>query len=88
MVLQFGFAIILSSLVNTLAFTSGTTNFLLGSILHAEELSITVVPTSANRGAHSKLVFPPAENKAISGFIEIAVCIPTTEYSLPLYFTF
>ena len=36
-------------------------------ILQADELSITVVPFSANFGAHSREVFPPAENKAISG---------------------
>src|SRR5256885_9365994 len=29
--------------------TSGTTNGFAGSILHAEELSITVIPASANR---------------------------------------
>jgi hypothetical protein len=28
--------------------------FLVGSILHAEELSITVVPAAANFGTHSK----------------------------------
>jgi hypothetical protein len=38
----------------------------LGSILHADELSITVVPAAANFGAHSNDVSPPAENKAIS----------------------
>ena len=72
MVEQFGFAIILSSAVNTSPLISGTTNFLSGSILQAEELSITVVPTSANFGAHSKEVPPPAENNAISGFLATA----------------
>ena len=61
MVEQFGFAIILSSLVNTSPLISGTTNFLVGSILQADELSITVVPTAANFGAHSNEVSPPAE---------------------------
>src|SRR6187431_447393 len=78
---------ILSSLVNTFALTSGTINFLVGSILHAEELSITVVPAAANNGASSNEVPPPAENTAISGFIAIAVAAVTTLYFLPLYST-
>ena len=83
MVLQFGLAMILSSFVNTSPLISGTTNFFVGSILQAEELSITVVPTSANFGAHSKEVSPPAEKIAISGRISTAVCKPTTENSIP-----
>ncbi len=81
MVEQFGFAMILSSAVNTFAFTSGTTNFFVGSIRQAEELSITVDPTSAKRGAHSKETEPPAEKMATSGLaatassIDIMVCI-------------
>jgi hypothetical protein len=54
---------ILSSLVNEEALISGTINFLVGSILHADELSITVVPAAANFGAHSNDVSPPAEKK-------------------------
>jgi hypothetical protein len=46
---------ILSSLVNEEALISGTINFLVGSILHADELSITVVPAAANFGAHSMM---------------------------------
>ena len=72
MVEQFGLAMILSSLVNTSPLISGTTNFLSGSIRHADELSITVVPTSANLGAHAKEVPPPAENNAKSGFMATA----------------
>ncbi|MBU3743360.1 MAG: hypothetical protein FGM61_02275 [Sediminibacterium sp.] len=68
----------LSSFVSTCAFTSGTTNFFVGSILQAELLSITYVPTSANLGAHSNEVSPPAEKIATSGFIETAVSKPTT----------
>src|SRR5690554_4027168 len=75
---------ILSSLDRTDAFTSGTTNFLLGSILQADELSITVTPASANLGANFEEVSPPAENKAIAGFNAIASSIPTTLYFLPL----
>ncbi|MNX44388.1 hypothetical protein D3C86_748720 [compost metagenome] len=67
------------------ALISGTTNFFVGSILHADELSITVVPAAANFGAHSNEVSPPAEKTAISAFISTAVCIPTTLYFVPLY---
>ncbi len=75
MVEQFGFAIILSSEVRAFAFISGTTSFFVGSMRHAEELSITVLPTSANFGAHCKEISPPAENIAISGLASIASCI-------------
>ena len=88
MVEQFGFAIILSSFVSWLAFISGTTNFLVASIRQAELLSITTVPTSANLGAHSRDVPPPAENMAMSNLRSTAVCKPITEYSLPLYAIF
>src|SRR6185312_17508857 len=83
MVEQFGLAIILSAAVSTCAFTSGTTSFFVLSILQADELSMTVVPTSANLGAHSSEVLPPAENKAISGFFAIASVMVTTLYLLP-----
>ena len=67
MVEQFGLAIILSSLVSVCALISGTINFLSVSIRQTDELSITVVPTCANLGAHSKEVSPPAENMAMVG---------------------
>src|SRR5688500_20366652 len=78
MVEQFGFAMILSSLVRTPALISGTTSFLEGSILHAEELSMTVIPASANLGAHSSEVLPPAEKIATSGFTRIPSSMHTT----------
>ncbi|MCY1234629.1 hypothetical protein D9M72_472170 [compost metagenome] len=84
MVEQFGLAIILSSLVSSEALISGTISFLSACILQADELSITVVPASANFGAQAREVSPPAENKAISGFIETAVSNPTTLYFFPL----
>src|SRR4051812_41758668 len=84
MVEQLGFAIILSFFVSTCAFTSGTTSFLVGSILQAEELSTTVIPASANFGAISREVLPPAENIAMAGFILIAVSAFTTLYFFPL----
>src|SRR5690606_9104061 len=81
-------AIILSSAVKTSPFTSGTTSFLEGSILHADELSTTVIPASANLGAHSKEIEPPAENKAISGWAAIASCNPIIVNVSPLNVTF
>src|SRR3569833_1008717 len=87
MVLQLGFAMILSSVVKTSAFTSGTTNFLVGSMRQADELSTTVVPASANNGACASEVFPPAEKRARSGFCFIASSTETTLYCLPLNVT-
>ena len=55
---------ILSSLVN-FVHDFRDDQFLLTSIRQAEELSMTV-PTSANFGAHSNEVDPPAEKSAIS----------------------
>ena len=82
MVEQLGLAIILSSLVKTFAFTSGTTNFFEGSMRHADELSITVIPASANFGARASDVPPPAENIATAGFAAIASSADTTLYFL------
>ena len=75
-VLQLGFAIILSEADSWSAFISGTINFLVVSIRHADELSITVVPTAANFGAHSLEVFPPAESIAMSGCAATASANP------------
>ena len=75
---------ILSSSVNWSALTSGTINLTSSCILHADELSITVVPIAANLGAHSSEVEPPAENKAMSGLAFIASSILTTLYVFPL----
>src|SRR6187200_1931031 len=84
MVEQLGLAMILSVFVNASAFISGTTSFFVASILHAEELSITVIPASANFGAHSSEVLPPAENMATGGFAAMASVMLTTVYCLPL----
>ncbi len=83
MVEQLGFAIILSSAVNASALISGTTNFFVGSIRQALELSITVIPAAANLGAHSSDMVPPAEKMATSGCIAIAVSATTTVHCLP-----
>src|SRR4026209_1274166 len=84
MVEQLGLAMILSVFVNASAFISGTTSFFVASILQAEELSITVIPASANFGAHSSEVLPPAEKSATAGFAAIASGILTTLYFFPL----
>ena len=72
MVEQFGLAIILSFAVIVFALISGTINFFVASIRHAEELSITVIPAAANCGARLSDVLPPAENNASWGFAAIA----------------
>src|SRR5215212_4525346 len=84
MVEQLGLAIILSAAVIASALISGTTSFLVGSILHALELSITVMPAAANFGAHSSEVLPPAENNAIAGFAAIASSMVTILNFFPL----
>ena len=72
MVEQLGLAMILSALVRVWALISGTTNFLVGSMRHAEELSMTTMPASANLGAKAKEVLPPAEKMAMSGLAAMA----------------
>src|SRR6185503_20356230 len=75
---------ILSCPVNITALTSGTINGFEGSIRHADELSITVMPASANFGAHSSEVPPPAENNATEGLASIALAMLITLYFFPL----
>ncbi len=60
---------------------------MVGSILHAEELSITRTPAAAYFGAHSKDVVPPAEKIAIAGFAAMPSSMLTTLYCLPLKLT-
>ena len=48
------------------AFTSGTTSGTSGSIRQADELSITVAPAAATRGASARDAVAPAENRAMS----------------------
>src|SRR5262245_60757177 len=84
MVLQLGLAMILSVAESACAFTSGTISFFVSSMRHALLLSITVMPASANLGAHSSEVEPPAENMATAGLALMASCILITLYLLPL----
>src|SRR6185503_5334026 len=86
MVEQLGLAMILSFLFSTSALISGTMSGLAGSILQADELSMTVMPASAKRGAHSREVDPPAEKRARAGFALMASCMPITLYFFPLKF--
>src|SRR5579875_1476907 len=67
MVVQFGLATMpLGIRSRASAFTSGTTRGTSGSIRQAEELSTTVAPAAATRGASSLEAGPPAENRAMS----------------------
>src|SRR5258705_7554632 len=59
MVEQLGLAMILSFTVRISALISGTISGFEGSMRHADELSMTVIPASANLGAHSVEVLPP-----------------------------
>ena len=63
---QFGFAMIPRCPSSASGFTSLTTSGTSSSIRQREELSITIAPAAANRGAHSPEVEPPAENSAMS----------------------
>src|SRR5690606_5501175 len=84
MVEQLGLAMILSSFVSVAPFTSGTINFLSACMRQADELSITVQPAWAKRGAKDNEVPPPALNKAICGFSAIASATDTIVCSFPL----
>ena len=63
---QFGLAISPWCRSSASGLTSDTTSGISGSRRNAEELSITVAPASANRGAHCREVPAPAENNAMS----------------------
>src|SRR4029077_16881298 len=64
-------------------FTSATTSGTSGSIRHADELSITVTPTAANRGACTRDAAAPAENSATSSPAGSAVAASSTTRSAP-----
>ena len=58
--------------------TSATTNGTVGSIRHADELSITVAPAAATRSAYSRDDVAPAENRAMSRPAKSAVAVSST----------
>ena len=85
MVVQFGFAIMPFGAVRAASgFTSLTTSGTSGSIRNADELSITVTPAAANRGANSRDDDAPAENRAMSRPDGSAVEASSTVMSEPL----
>ena len=63
--------------------TSLTTSGTSGSLRHAEELSITIAPASANRGACTRDIVAPAENSAMSRPAGSAVAASSTTISCP-----
>jgi hypothetical protein len=51
----------------------------------AEELSMTTAPASANFGAYSLELAPPAENRAMSMPLRSAVATSSTTTSVPFH---
>ncbi len=66
MVVQLGLATMPRWPSSASGLTSETTSGTSSWVRHCEELSTTVAPASANLGAHSALIFDPAENSARS----------------------
>ena len=67
MVVQLGLATMpLGMWSRAWALTSGTTSGTSGSMRQADELSMTMAPAAATRGASSRDVAPPAENRTMS----------------------
>ena len=64
-------------------FTSDTTSGTSGSLRQADELSITVTPAAANRGACTSDIVFPAENNAMSRPVGSAVAASSTSISCP-----
>ena len=65
--------------------TSLTTSGTSGSIRHADELSITMTPAAANRGASSRDDAAPDENRAMSSPVGSASAASSTVISLPFH---
>ena len=63
---QFGLATIPWCAASASGLTSLTTSGTSSCMRQREELSITTAPASANLGAHSPEMAPPAENSAMS----------------------
>jgi hypothetical protein len=87
-VVQFGFAMIpFFALRISSGLTSETTSGTSGSMRHADELSMTVTPAAANRGASSRDDVAPAENNATSRPDTSAVAASSTVTSTPFHFS-
>ena len=85
-VVQLGLAMIpLRASAIACGFTSLTTSGTSGSIRQADELSTTVTPASANRGARARDVVAPAENSAMSRPLGSAVDASSTVTSRSPY---
>jgi hypothetical protein len=85
-VVQFGLAMIpLRASVMVSGLTSLTTSGTSGSIRQAEELSTTIAPASANRGARARDVVAPAEKSAMSSPLGSAVLASSTVISRSPY---
>ena len=84
MVVQFGLAMMpLRASRTAWPLTSLTTSGTSGSIRQAEELSMTVAPAAANRGACTREVAPPAEKSAMSRPLGSAVSASSTVTVVP-----
>lgn len=88
-VVQLGLAMMpLTRLRVCSGFTSLTTSGTSGSLRHAEELSMTVTPAAAKRGACTRDIVAPAENSAISRPDGSAVSVSSTTISPPRHGSF
>src|ERR1019366_5062490 len=86
MVVQLGLATIpFGIVINACAFTSGTTRGTSGSIRHAEELSITIAPAAASRGAKTRDDVAPDDARAISMPEKSAVAASSTSIARPFH---
>ena len=82
MVVQFGLPTMPFGIeASASAFTSGTTRGTSGSIRHADELSITMAPAAATRGASTREAAPPHEKRAMSRPAKSAVSASSTTMS-------
>ena len=85
MVVQFGLAMMpLRASAIACGLTSLTTSGTSGSMRNAEELSMTVTPAAANRGACARDVVAPAEKIAMSSPVGSAVEASSTVICSPL----
>ncbi len=83
-VVQFGLAMMpLRASAIAPGLTSDTTSGTSGSMRNAEELSMTVTPAAAKRGASSRDDVAPAENRAMSRPAGSAVAASSTTISPP-----
>ena len=88
-VVQLGLAMMrLRAFLISSGFTSLTISGTSGSMRHADELSITVTPHAAKRGASSREDLPPAEKSAMSRPVGSAVDASSTVTSPPFHGSF